>query len=107
MKGRRLTLTVLPVILLLAGCMQPLNETVTEQALDTTAPTVSVASPSDGAAYPSVVVVTGSVEDLTDSGAIGEVRRVRYRFSPDILPPGEASLDDGIFTFSLRPLTMA
>lgn len=88
------------VVAVLTGCMPPLSDSATQQALDTTPPTLTISSPSDGTSYPSVVMVQGNVNDVTNAGEIGEVRRVEYRFSPDILPPGEATLDGDTFSFS-------
>lgn len=87
-------------VVLLTGCPAPLEGDYAARANDTVAPSITVTSPAAESSYGTNVVVTGSVSDLTNEGAAGEIKSVVWEVVPRIISGGEAILDGDQFSFS-------
>lgn len=65
-------------LVVLAGCPLPISEETVARARDTTAPTITVQSPAEYASYSRLIVISGSLQDLTDEKTAGKISTLTY-----------------------------
>ncbi|MBN1836354.1 MAG: hypothetical protein JW820_10925, partial [Spirochaetales bacterium] len=93
------------VLLVLAGCPNPIDQGIAEQMLDKSVPTLDISSPQDGSEYGQSVTVQGTTSD-----AGGRLRTLRYRVAGTlgVLLEGEVAAStigsDGSYAFQFSTI---
>lgn len=69
------------IVMVLSGCLNPLDESDITQSADTTAPTIGITSPTENQHYLEAITLSGTVTDSVDGGSGGRISSASYQVS--------------------------
>ncbi|MBN2050046.1 MAG: hypothetical protein JW760_06330, partial [Spirochaetales bacterium] len=109
MKKTASIISLLVALALIAGCGNPISQSILDLNKDETGPVITITSPAEGSAYAKTVGVTGTVTDAVSTGDeanSGALASLTYQVAAAGIQTTAVEVADGAFSFQFSAASL-